>query len=132
MAEGAPEAEPFTKDCLTAALQQCKSKSATVRKAAAATSLSICTKASPFSMKSFLPAIFAQLPVEKSWQIREQALLCLEAMTTVAPKQMGNALPEVVPEITACMWDTKKQVKAASTEAMKSACMLLETKILST
>jgi len=128
MAEGAPEAEAFTKDCLTAALQQCKSKSATVRKAAAATSLSICTKASPFSMKSFLPAIFAQLPVEKSWQIREQALLCLEAMTTVAPKQMGNALPEVVPEITACMWDTKKQVKTSATKAMKACCNVIGNK----
>lgn len=34
---------------------------------------------------------------------------------------MGDALPEVIPQVTSCMWDTKKQVKTAATEAMKAA-----------
>jgi len=34
---------------------------------------------------------------------------------------LGNALPLIVPEVTACMWDTKKQVKVAATAAMRSA-----------
>merc|ERR1712232_664614 len=59
---------------------------------------------------------------EKKWQIRELALNCICALTKHAPKQMGNALPEVVPEVTACMWDTKKQVKSSATKAMKAAC----------
>merc|ERR1712232_1518955 len=59
---------------------------------------------------------------EKKWQIRELALNCICALTKHAPKQMGNALPEVVPEVTACMWDTKKQVKTSATKAMKAAC----------
>merc|ERR1711966_179394 len=38
-----------------------------------------------------------------------------------APRQLADALPLVVPEVTACMWDTKKQVKKASTDTMKQA-----------
>ena len=72
-------------------------------------------------MKSLLPQLFAAMPVEKKWQVRERALKCLGLFSEFAPKQMGDALPEVVPEVTACMWDTKKQVKTAATDTMKSA-----------
>jgi elongation factor 3 len=76
---------------------------------------------SPFAIKALLPFIFAQMPVEKKWQIRELALKCIAKFGKIAPKQLGDALPEVIPEVTACMWDTKKQVTAAATAAMKSA-----------
>jgi elongation factor 3 len=99
-----------------------------VRKAASATATAICENISPFAMKSLLPAIFTSLPVEKHWQIRSQALKCLALFAKTAPKQLGNALPEVVPEVTACMWDTKKQVKVAATSAMKAACDVIGNK----
>mmetsp|Transcript_11588 Transcript_11588/g.14380 ORF Transcript_11588/g.14380 Transcript_11588/m.14380 type:complete len:1038 (+) Transcript_11588:101-3214(+) len=125
---GVAEAEAFWKDCLGAALNQCKSKNAGVRKAAGATATAICENISPFAMKSLLPAVFGSLPVEKHWQIRTQALKCLALFAKTAPKQLGNALPECVPEITACMWDTKKQVKVAATAAMKAACDVIGNK----
>jgi elongation factor 3 len=128
LSEGAKEAEPFTKECLSAALRQAASKSAAVRKAAVVTSSAICENITPFAMKSLLPSIFKELPVENKWQIRELALKCLSVLTKVAPQQMGNALPEVVPEVTACMWDTKKQVKASATAAMKSVCDVIGNK----
>lgn len=53
---------------------------------------------------------------------------CIPVFGAKASKQMGNALPEIVPEVTACMWDTKKQVKAAATEAMKAACDVIGNK----
>merc|ERR1712176_1044780 len=121
LAEGAPEAEVFTKDCLSAALQQGSLKLPTVRKQATQTALAICKNMSPFAMKSMLPAIFASLPAEKKWQSRELALNCISVFKETAPKQLGDMLPLVVPELTACMWDTKKQVKKASTDAMRAA-----------
>jgi len=92
-----------------------------VRNAAEEASYAIVENINPFAIKSLLPFIFAQLEVEKKWQVRELALKCLSKFNKVAPRQLGDALPEVVPEVTACMWDTKKQVKAAATEAMKAA-----------
>lgn len=128
LSEGVPTAQAFTKDCLSPALDQAASKSIDVRKAAKAAALAICTNISPFAMKSLLPAIFSKLPVETKWQSRELALNCIGSFKEGAPNQLGNTLPEVVPEVTACMWDTKKQVKAAATEAMKMALEVIGNK----
>ena len=121
LVEECPEAQAFTKECLTACLTQALHKSADVRKEAEATAIAICVNVNPFGMKSLLPQIFAQMPVEKKWQTRALALKCISQFSKTAPRQLGDALPEVIPEVTACMWDTKKQVKAAATEAMKAA-----------
>lgn len=92
-----------------------------VATAAEEAAFAICETINPFAMKSLLPQIFAQLPVEKKWQCRELGLKCISKFSKIAPRQLGNALPEVVPEVTACMWDTKKQVKNAATDAMRTA-----------
>ena len=125
LAEDVPAAQIFTKDCLAACFEQQTAKSKAVKDAAEETAYAICDKVSPFAMKSLLPVIFAALPVEKKWQIRELALKCLPRFEQTAPKQLGDALPLVVPEVTACMWDTKKQVKTAATAAMKKALAVI-------
>ena len=128
VALGAVEAECFNIMCLGAIIEQAGSKSPEVKKAAAETAIVICETITPFAMKSLLPSIFSNLPVEKNWVIRELALNCVAVFHKTAPKQLGNALPEIVPEVTACMWDTKKQVKVAATNAMKSACNVIGNK----
>lgn len=102
-------------------LQQQLHKSADVRAVAESTAYAICENINPFGIKTLLPQLFANLPVEKKWQIRELSLKCLAKFAAFAPRQLGDALPEVIPEVTACMWDTKKQIKVAATNAMKSA-----------
>jgi elongation factor 3 len=106
-------------------LGQAVHKNSDVRTAAEGAAFAICKGVNPFALKSLLPQIFARLPVEEKWQIRELALKCIPAFKESAPRQLGNALPEVVPEVTACMWDTKKQIKTASTEAMKAALSVI-------
>jgi elongation factor 3 len=128
LAEGAPDAQAVWKECLAASIEQAGHKSKAVNKAGADAALAICKNISPFAMKSLLPTIFSKLPVEKKWQVRELALKCLESFGESAPKQLSNALPEIVPEVTACMWDTKKQIKVASTGAMREACKVIGNK----
>jgi elongation factor 3 len=128
LAEGAPDAQAVTKICLAACLQQAGNKNKAVAEAAVEAALAICKNINPFAMKSLLPAIFSKLPVEVNWKIREAALDCIASFGATAPKQLGNALPEIVPEVTACMWDTKKQIKTASTNAMKEALNVIGNK----
>jgi len=116
-----PETQAFTAECLTACLKQALSKSNNITKASEEAVFAICEKINPFGVKSLLPQIFQQLPVEVKWQIRTRALKCLAIFPKSAPRQLGDALPEVVPQVTACMWDTKKQVKIAATAVMKGA-----------
>jgi elongation factor 3 len=110
---------------LLAGLEQALSKNTDVRNTAEETAFAICENINPFAMKSLLPQIFAQLPVEKKWQIRELGLKCIAKFNKTAPRQLGDALPEVIPEVTACMWDTKKQVKIAATAAMEAALQVI-------
>jgi len=128
LAEGCPEAQMLTKVCLGPCLEQAGSKSKAVKDAAAETALAICAGTNPFGIKCLLPILFAELPVEKKWPIRELALKCIASLGVTAPKQLGNALPEVVPEVTACMWDTKKQIKQAATAAMREALKVIGNK----
>jgi elongation factor 3 len=102
-------------------LQQALAKNADVRKASEEAAFAICETINPFAIKSLLPQIFACLPVEIKWQVRERTLKLIPIFKEKAPKQLGDALPEVIPEVTACMWDTKKQVKTAATNAMNAA-----------
>jgi elongation factor 3 len=128
LATTVPEAGAVTKLCLAACLEQGAHKSKNVTKAASDAAMAICANVNPFAMKGLLPIIFSKLPVEKKWQVRELALKCLASFGAVAPKQLSNALPEVVPEVTACMWDTKKQIKKAATEAMREALKVIGNK----
>jgi len=128
LAEKCPEAEAFTKICMPAALEQASAKSKAINDAAADCAVAISKNISPFAMKSLLPAIFVNLEVEKKWPTRELALKCIAVFNKTAPRQLGLALPEIVPEVTACMWDTKKQVKNAATAAMKAACDVIGNK----
>ena len=68
-----------------------------------------------------LGAIFKAMAVEQQWPTRVAALDRLAALAAVAPKQVAACLPKVVPEVTPCLWDTKKEVAAAAKAAM-TAC----------
>jgi len=122
------DTEPYVKICLPAALAGASSKDRAVASAAKKAAKAIAENTTPFAMKGLLPAIFAALPVETNWATRALALELISSFGSRAPKQLGNALPEVVPELTACMWDTKKQVKAAATNAMKEALEVIGNK----
>jgi elongation factor 3 len=109
-------------------LEQANHKSSAVKEAAKETAFMIVDRVIPFAMKSLLPAIFAALPQEKKWPIRELALKCISRFQELAPRQLGDALPLVVPEVTACMWDTSKKVKVAATEAMEKVLQVIGNK----
>jgi elongation factor 3 len=128
LAEQVPTSAPFIKECLGACLQQAVAKSKAIQAAAEETAFAICDNMNPFGIKCLLEVIFTCLPVEKKWQIRELSLKCIGRFEKTAPRQLADALPLVVPEVTACMWDTKKQVKKASTDTMKKALEVIGNK----
>jgi elongation factor 3 len=125
---GIPDAEPYLKACLPAVLNCAVDKKAPVREAAKTAAMAVATQVTPMAMKGLLPSIFGALPVEVKWQTRELALSLITTFNKTCPKQLGNSLPEIVPEVTACMWDTKKQVKVAATAAMTAVCDVIGNK----
>ncbi|KAH8052518.1 protein kinase regulator [Aureococcus anophagefferens] len=104
-----------------AVLEACGSKKGPV-KAAAKAALAACVPVLPAEAAPLeLPCLFKAMAVEQQWPERVAALERLTALCALAPKQVAACLPGVVPEVTPCLWDTKKEVAAAAKAAM-TAC----------
>jgi len=74
------------------------------------------------STPEVLKHLFAGAKVENGWEMRAVSLKAIASLGDSAPENLGNALPEVVPEVTDHMTDTKKQVAEAARIAMTAAC----------
>lgn len=116
--------EPFAVACLPGVLKAIGSKKAGPRNAAQAAWTSLSAKLAPSSAPLELRALFAAADAEMPWQTRTAALRRMSALCSTAPSQVAACLPAVIPVVTACLWDTKKEVSAAATEALNEALEL--------
>lgn len=78
--------------------------------------------ASPYSMKALLPHLLAGLSTDKSWQGKVAALNALTSFAKTAPSHVDRALPEIIPEISLCMWDSKPEVQKAASNSLLAVC----------
>jgi len=118
-------AEPYLIANLSVMLSAAANATPSVRTAAEAAVKTLAEKASPNSLRQILPALFKASEVGVAWQTRALSLKTLGSFGEHAPLQLGFALPEVVPQVTVSMSETKKEVKQAALEAMTSACEVI-------
>jgi elongation factor 3 len=69
-----------------------------------------------------LPQIFGGLDRSKKWQTKEAALNLIAEFAQIAPVQVSRCLPDIIPNATDSMWDTRPEVKKAAHAAMVKAC----------
>lgn len=117
-----PAAEPYMASLLPMVLKAASHKVKAVQNAAVITGETFAAKMSPNAVSSVLPDLFEFLDVGHNWQTRVLALNIISSFSDHASHQLGYALPEVVPALTPCIGDTKKQVKTAAIAAMTAAC----------
>ncbi|CAM9995474.1 unnamed protein product [Ectocarpus sp. 6 AP-2014] len=117
-----PVAEPYMASLLPIVLKAASHKAKNVQKAATITGETFAAKMSPNAVAAVLPDLFACLDVGQNWQTRVLALNIITSFSDHASHQLGYNLPEVVPALTPCIGDTKKQVKTAAVAAMTAAC----------
>lgn len=123
LAEGAMlVAEPYLCANLPIMLTAIGGKQAPVRAAAERAVSSTCNKMSANAAREALPYLYAASEIEVNWQTRAFALKMIASLGDHAPEQLGFALPDVVPQVTKSMSDTKPQVKEAAHAAMVAAC----------
>lgn len=115
-------AEPYLCSSLPVLFKAAGSKQNAVKNAATAAVLAIVEKSSPNCVREILQYCFTAAKIEENWNTRVLALRVIASFGDHAPVQLGNALPQVVPEVTVCMVDTKKEVKEAANAAMSAAC----------
>jgi len=120
-----PMSQAYVLPLLPVCLQLSASKAVSVRGAATKAATAIVEHMSAAAAGIALPMLFESMDSKLNWQQRVLALNLMTLIGDTAPAQLGYALPDVVPVVTPCIQDTKKQVKEASAKAMTAACEVI-------
>jgi elongation factor 3 len=115
-------AEPYLCANLTTVLNACSHKAGDVRKAAEKVVSDLINNMSSNATREVLTHLFSAAKIEEPWQKRAASLRMIALLGDQAPEQLGNALPEVVPQLSDYMTETKKEVNEAARVAMTAAC----------
>jgi elongation factor 3 len=114
--------EPFVVPLLPQLLERCSDQVAPVRSAAEAAGAAVIASVSPFAVDMVLPVLLEGMELKKLWQTKVAAMSLLVALSKQAPEQVKVCLPTVVPVLSACVCDAKRQVKDAAISSMSIVC----------
>lgn len=113
--------EPYGVSLLPLVLQSNGDQSAVVRTAAADAGAALARSLNPHAVRLVLPAI-TEAVESSTWRIKAGALEVMATLAECSPVQVALALPEIVPVVSHQVWDTKREVQAASKHALLAAC----------
>lgn len=82
----------------------------------------------PWALHLVLPVVLNQIATAGKWQVKVGALKVLDVLVVSAADQMAKAMPEIVPILSAAIWDTKADVKKAARQSLTAACALVSNK----
>lgn len=115
--------EPFMLSCLSKTLDCYSDKVSEIRILAEDITNRIVSQSNKYSIKHILlPVFFKAMSQGKKWQTKRGALKIISSLTSVAQVEISNTLPEIIPHVTDCMWDTKPEVKREAKECMTNIC----------
>lgn len=73
------------------------------------------------AFRLLFPAIITNVSHE-DWRVKVAALNCLKALSPRMSKQVSPLLPIIIPKVSDCVIDSKKQVQVAGVESLTLAC----------
>lgn len=109
--------EPYVIVLLPSLLKSFSDSSDHVRKAASQTVGLIMSKLSAHGVKLVMPAVLIAFN-DSAWRTKQASIHMLGSMCHLAPKQLAQALPKVVPKVIEAFADTHPKVKASAQEAL--------------
>ncbi|CAI5730704.1 unnamed protein product [Hyaloperonospora brassicae] len=113
--------EPVVVEQLTVLMQRHADSEHAVKHVAVTLAKWIALKVNPLAIHSVLKQIYKALEL-RQWQSKVAALKLLKELSETASEEVSGWLPEIMPIVTEYVWDTKKQVQAASIEALIAVC----------
>ncbi|CAM9413916.1 unnamed protein product [Ectocarpus sp. 4 AP-2014] len=116
-----PGGEPYVVALLPLVLQANGAQASQVRAAAADAGAAVARTLNPHAVRVALPMI-TEAVASDTWRIKAGALEVMAVMAESSPRQVALALPEIVPVVSHQVWDTKREVQAASKHALLAAC----------
>jgi elongation factor 3 len=90
-----------------------------VRAAAEKASRTLIDMTSPHAMAIVLPVLYeAMTDIKKKWQTRRGGLVLLGALAHRSPTSIAESVPAIIPIISECMRDVRKEVVVTAEEVM--------------
>ncbi|AJV50338.1 BAF_collapsed_G0041310.mRNA.1.CDS.1 [Saccharomyces cerevisiae] len=123
-----PSVEPYIVQLVPAICTNAGNKDKEIQSVASETLISIVNAVNPVAIKALLPHLTNAIVETNKWQEKIAILAAFSAMVDAAKDQVALRMPELIPVLSETMWDTKKEVKAASTAAMTKATETVDNK----
>ncbi|KAI9356046.1 P-loop containing nucleoside triphosphate hydrolase protein [Pilaira anomala] len=124
----AGQAEPFLVSFTANLLELQADKQKSIIEASEKAAKNLAQKINPIACPLLVPFILEGLGNSCKWQTKMLALELLQVLAKQNSEQFIVAIPEVIPTVSDCMWDTKTDVKKKATETMGVICTLVENK----
>lgn len=113
--------EPFVFPLFKRLLNLHADRSPVVRDLAASVGNTFATLACPHSFRLLFPTLTAGM-CEEDWRVKVGTLQLLKTLSPRMPKQISPLLPQIIPQVSNCIYDSKKQVQVAGIDALNEAC----------
>lgn len=114
--------EPYGIELLSRLLELQVDKNNNVRELSALLCKSFCEIICPQSFRLLFPIIIAGIEHD-NWKIKVGALAIIKIIAPKMSKQLSSYLPKLIPKVSDCILDSKKQVQTIALEAMNIACL---------
>ncbi|RHZ15425.1 hypothetical protein DYB31_000507 [Aphanomyces astaci] len=113
--------EPILVSLFVPIMERHSDKEPQVRDAAVRTVMALTNTVSPLATRTILDEVFKGLTL-KAWQSKAASCDFLRHFAGAAAHEISNSLPEIIPQLSNVVWDTKPQVKAAALAALTATC----------
>lgn len=113
--------EPYALSLLSRLILLHVDKLATVRDLSAEYSKQLFELLCPQSFRIVFPILVSGMENE-NWKIKVAVLNLLKIIAPRVCNQLSPLLPQLIPKVSDCVYDSKKQVQVAALEAMNEAC----------
>jgi len=114
--------EPYGIELLSRLLELQVDKNNNVRELSALLCKNFCEIICPQSFRLLFPIIISGIEHE-NWKIKVGALAIIKIIAPKMSKQLSSFLPKLIPKVSDCIQDSKKQVQTIALEAMNIACL---------
>lgn len=116
--------EPFSITLIPKLLDLHVDKVANIRDLSAIICKDICELLCPQSFRIVYPTLCTGMENE-NWKIKVGALNMIKTLASRMSRQLSSFLPQLIPRISECVYDSKKQVQTVALEAMNEACLAI-------
>ena len=120
--------EPHLMPLLSVVLERLSDKVRSVQLAAAPAYKALVELCNSNAIQVILPSIYENMVYSKKWQTKAGALDLLSILIKSRPTLLAKHVPDMIPLVSECMWDTKDEIKKIARATMADVCSLISNK----